>query len=847
MCILTDNTICIFLNNAYEKVPRCYNSVGYGLQSRLDKEDTELSHTIELRKVSKYYAGEDSVSMGFSRIDLDLDIGEFVAITGESGSGKSTLLNVISGLDTYEEGEMFVCGEDTTAYGTEDYEVYRKTYIGNIFQDFNLINSYTVYQNIEVVMLLSGKKKSECRDRILELIDLVGLSRYRRTKVSRLSGGQKQRVAIARALAKNAPIIVADEPTGNLDSKSAESVMETLAKVSTDKLVVIVTHNYEQAEPYITRKLTMHDGKIIEDKTVAPPRLSSAEEYRAEPVAVTEGEDGAAAKPQPREGRVARAVKAERAADAGKISAHGEAVKPRRMRPGSELRLGVRNTFNLPAKFILLFIVYFFVSTAVLSQYATTKNSMHESDLLGSNPYFANTSSDRIIVKKVDESNFTDADFNAVSSTPNIKQIVKNDLAIDSGVSFSMGDFYIEGPVMPVDSLDASDVTYGHMPENDFEIVVKLDPSSDAFLAAGDGAEQYIGAAVQLQDMAQMQSYQFEDDITVAGIIVDDSLDADSDYSLYGYSTIYASDEVSTELLVSMMAATSSSTLDFSGTKVDCEYDRSVFASPKVPDGKVYIFEDQTYYFEDEEAVGKEFGLEIRNRFFESEGEYTIDKVVTSKNCKELLGIPKDEYDMFYNCVFISNDDFRKLFDKGFYQISAYMENEQDSDDTQEALREKGFTTLALKDSLSDSSGGFDVLLNLMTYGRLALEFIILFFIAYAVIRLIMRSRNSYYSTLRILGATKSNTDNILRVELILMMLIAYGVDIAFVVLVKKGILQKLVNLNMDPVVKLLHYLTSADYAILGAVLLLMSLLIANRYSRHIFTKSAMKAFREGA
>ena len=156
-------------------------------------------------------------------------------------------------------------------------------------------------------------------------------------------------------------------------------------------------------------------------------------------------------------------------------------------------------------------------------------------------------------------------------------------------------------------------------------------------------------------------------------------------------------------------------------------------------------------------------------------------------------------------------------------------------------------TTLALKDSLGDQTGGFNVLISLMTYGRLLLEFIILFFIAYAVIRLIMRSRNSYYSTLRILGATKGNTDNILRVELILMMMIAYGVDIAFVVLMNKGIIQELVQKDLTPVTKLLYYLTPLDYSILGGVLLLMSLLIANRYSRHIFTRSAMKAFREGA
>ena len=196
---------------------------------------------------------------------------------------------------------------------------------------------------------------------------------------------------------------------------------------------------------------------------------------------------------------------------------------------------------------------------------------------------------------------------------------------------------------------------------------------------------------------------------------------------------------------------------------------------------------------------------------------------------------------MFYNCVFINDQDFKELFDKGFFQISAYMENETDSEETLKALNDMGYTTLAIKDSLTDMTGGFNVVIQLMTYGRLLVEFIILFFIAYAVIRLIMRSRNSYYSTLRILGATKANTDNILRVELLLMMCIAYAVDMVFVILVKRGII------NIKSITKLLYFLTPIDYVVLAIGLLAMSLLIANRYSKSIFTRSAMKAFREGA
>ena len=783
-----------------------------------------MSHTIELRKVSKYYAGQDNVSMGFSRVDLDLDIGEFVAITGESGSGKSTLLNVISGLDTYEEGEMIVCGEDTTAYGTEEYETYRKTYIGNIFQDFNLINSYTVYENIELVLLLSGKKKSECKSRVNQLIELVGLSEYHSTKASKLSGGQKQRVAIARAMAKDAPIIVADEPTGNLDSAAAEAVMETLAKVAKDKLVVIVTHNYEQAEPYVTRKLTMHDGKIIEDKKI---ERANTEKQTSFDQLYKRLEANA---------RLQEQNPADRAWDTGTAG---------KMKKTSELILGVRNTFNLPAKFILLFIVYFFVSIAVLSQYTTEINRMHESDLLGSNPYFVNTNSDRLIVKKADESNFTDSDFATIQGIPNIKNIAKNDIAIDRPVSIDLGDCVVEGSVVSSDQIEEEEITFGHKPQNDYEIVIRVSAASDEFIGLANNGNEYVGQSVAVSDVKQELAYYFSQDIRVAGIIIDTNTDDDSSYSLYGYSTIYVSDTVSNEFEVSIIAAASTTEFSFGGTRVINDYGRSVYSSPNVPDGKVYLLEQQEYYYDDEDASGKDFGIKVKNRFFESEGKYTVDKIITKDNCKKLLGIPKEDYNTLYNCVFVSDNDFRKLFDKGYYQISVFLANEQESEATKQALSEMGFTSLVIKDSLSDPKGDIGNMINLMTYARLALEFIILFFIAYAVIRLIMRSRNSYYSTLRMLGASRSNTGNILRIELVLMMIIAYGIIVLFAVLVNKGILQQLTGYGFKEITKMLYYLTPLDYSILGALLLLMSLLIADTYSRHIFSKSAMKTFRE--
>lgn len=221
---------------------------------------------LKLENVTKYYHTSSSVTCALSKVNLEFNIGEFVIITGESGSGKTTLLNVISGLDTYEDGELYYNGQPTSHYSDEELENYRKTEIAFIFQNYNLIESFTVLENVMIPLIIDGYKMADAKTKALVLLDEVGLIKLKNKKVIKLSGGEKQRVSIARALAKETNIIIADEPTGNLDTENGKMIMELLKRVSKHKLVIVVTHNVAEAEPYSTRKIRLHDGQVVMDE-----------------------------------------------------------------------------------------------------------------------------------------------------------------------------------------------------------------------------------------------------------------------------------------------------------------------------------------------------------------------------------------------------------------------------------------------------------------------------------------------------------------------------------------------------------------------------------------------------
>ena len=212
---------------------------------------------IKLQNISKYYYSETAVTQALQGINLEFRMGEFVAITGESGSGKSTLLRIISGMDTFDDGELYVDGQPTFQYDEDDWEEYRRTKIGFVFQDYSLIGHYTAKENIVSALLIMGVPEKEAGDKAIHYLERVGLSAQRDQRASKLS--------IARALAKDTDIIVADEPTGNLDSETGAQIVKLLRDLSQDHLVIMVTHNYEQVEKYVTRKVRLHDGSLILD------------------------------------------------------------------------------------------------------------------------------------------------------------------------------------------------------------------------------------------------------------------------------------------------------------------------------------------------------------------------------------------------------------------------------------------------------------------------------------------------------------------------------------------------------------------------------------------------------
>ena len=733
---------------------------------------------LKLKNVSKFYYNKGIIASGFTKINLELKLGEFVVITGESGSGKSTLLNVISGLDSYEEGEMYINGEETSHYTEKDFEDYRRKYIANIFQSFNLVNSYTVYQNVELVLLLNGYKKHEVKDKILDIIDKVGLTEFKNTKVSKLSGGQKQRVAIARAMVKDTPIIVADEPTGNLDTKSANEVIEILKKVAKDKLVVVVTHNIEQVEEYATRVIKMSDGRIIENTEIK---------------------------------------KIEKEPEITESTYHNISA-------ANKYRLGIRNTFNIFTKFALLFAVFFFISAAVLFEYSGFQMSEKEALDQGYSTIFRDISNKRILINKENRIPFTQEEYDKINNLSNVDYIVEDDIFIDTEMYIVRNDISLWGYMRDIDNLK-SELDIGRMPENENEMVLEIIENN---FYIGNRPDEIINKTFSVLRNEGMNSFsdQKTRDLIIVGIRY-------SDEETFGTCNFYVPKNVLKSLREDVNRVYSRMRIFFNNKYQDY----SVQASDSVERGKAIIDDDMKYEFKNYRAIGKPLKIYVSNVYYEEELDLSISNTYTKSNFKRVTG--HDKYDNNRYTVFINTEDYKSLYDKPSYQSSVYVKDEELIEDTIAELENLGIIAKKVSDFKIEQGQIYKRIIKIIKVIVTTGLIIVLFFISYLIIKIILKSRNIYYTTLRMLGATYKNVKRILDIELFSNATIAYSFLMLLIYVAKSNIIQN------ESLSNLSKYLSYREYIIMYIILILISRLISSMFARKLFRNSAISTYNE--
>ncbi len=743
---------------------------------------------IKLKNVSKFYYSKGIIATGFTKVNLEFNIGEFVAITGESGSGKSTLLNVISGLDSYEEGEMFINNMETSHYLEKDWEIYRRKNIGNIYQNFNLINSYTVYQNIDLILSLNGVKKELRKQKIIELLKKVDMSKYQNTKVSKLSGGQKQRIAIARALAKDVPVIIADEPTGSLDKRSAMNIIKLLKEISEDKLVIIVTHNYEQVSEYVTRKITMHDGKVLEDKSIKNIKKTQIQRTN----------------------------------------------NYKNMNFLNKLQLGFRNTFNVIPKFILLFLVYAFIVASLMGEYSFFKKNEYELDKAGYTYMFRDTDDKRILLNKKDKTEFTKQEIEKLKKDKHIKTVIENDTVIDQYIAFTDEErmLWLQGRAIDIDQFEGK-VDVGRIPKDPNEVII-----------VGDKNNYYLKVGVEdilnkkLYSTTNNDELDRENEIVIVGIKYEET-------PLNSYEfKFYISKEKQKKMLFDTHQKYSTINIDFMGEIHNSNNESNQYklaVNNRVTKNNAIISEDYNKKCEKNNCLNKNFSVNVANQYYTTSSEFKIEKTYNEKNINSILELnnyKKENFEEQYNgIIYINPEDYNELFNKGTYQMSVYVDDIANLDNVTKKLEDSGYKTLKLKDALVDE-GATEIMKIFKLVVTCCLVFV-LFFISYFIIKIILKSRNTYFSVLRMLGANKNVCKQLLIIELLVITNLSYFLFLALAELNKTNFL----NINFINTVN--TYFKLNDYIVLYLILTIMSLLISIKYANKLFKNSVMSVYRE--
>lgn len=711
---------------------------------------------IRLEGISKSYYAKTAVTQALRKINLTFSMGEFVAITGESGSGKSTLLNIIGGMDTFDDGEMYVDGQPTFQYDDEDWEEYRRNKIGYVFQDYSLIGHYSVLDNMMSGLLIMGESKENAEKTARQYLKMVGLEGYETHKATELSSGQKQRLSIARALAKNTGIIVADEPTGNLDSETGDQIISLLKELSKDRLVIMVTHNYEQAEAYVTRKIRIHEGEVIVD------------------VLVNEGEE-VKASDMPAVDAVEQMVEVNEAADehAGASAPVFEAEKRTGMKEflwqtKIASHFAKKNAITQLGRATLFTV--FLTIIAIASFLLLGELFVYEDDIttkIYSNKAFYQESDTRLVVKKTDGTVLTEEDCQKIKNLANVAIVDSCDYANDINYyieedvdyeylySFHWGSrdpkvtlkFISDKKFMrSTDCITEDDLAYGRLPEARNEIV--LYAADDTLL---NRTKQCYFKANNIWDSGEY----YETKLKIVGILKEETdqiyftqdlcnmLSMHLDSGLYRIFYAYSYERMDYEQKPELIPVIAD---DLKGNQVRISGELEAQVS-----GEVIL------HYQDYDESG-----ELLDEYVEEKVNVLKD---TSDHTRDFLEVSQELYDRYYT-----------LENK---QISVYITSYAKTDEVIRALERMGYdalSTIRISKSEYDTNLVYDRLkVMAICFGGL----LALILAEVLILRSLMKIRVKDYFVLKFIGMKMQMIRKISYLEIGVYCLVAIAITIA--------------------------------------------------------------------
>lgn len=675
---------------------------------------------ISLVNVSKSYFSENEVTQALHKINLDFYFGEFAAITGESGGGKSTLLNVIGGMDNYDEGEMYVDGEATFQYDESEWEEYRRKKIGYIFQDYSLIGHYTVVDNIVCGLLAMGKDRIEAESLAEIYIEKVGLKGFETHPANELSSGQKQRLSIARALAKQTGVIIADEPTGNLDSETGLSIIKLLKEISKECLVIMVTHNYSQAEPYVTRKIRLHEGMIISDVKVGEEKQT---------VDITDSDDIT-----------------EEYNDKKEVSANEKKAHSNKNIDFKYASFFARlNLKTQRAKAILFTFFLFIISTVsfvLIGEICVKSDDIFTKDYEDS--AFARKDDKRIVVKKKNGKNITSQDIDKIKKVRYVNHVDSCDYANDinyyifqdvdyeikygqrieeremtgsGSVSFTNHDKFMSS----VDCIDKSDLKNGTLPKERNDIVLYSEDES----IIGKTYKCYFSAA----NIWDANDYCMAE-VTVTGILKDET------------KQVYFSKELCNML---------SMKLDSGEFRLLYEYDHSM-GDYKVKRLLIPIINNDLKG--NEVQLSKNLGEDGP-----ASGEYTLRFQQLDENgdeegryVEQQIDILEQKSDSSRNFIEVSSELYNKYYKAECRQSSVYIDSYAKTDKVMKKLNKIGYYAISTYRAGATIDNETKANQRLVIMGICVAGLLVMFIAEFFILRAMMSIKIKEYLVLKFIG-----------------------------------------------------------------------------------------------